>query len=554
MSALASRIPVRGLGWGASTSGAVGPSGWLAAAVTLAWLVLAAFFFGGLRMPGPTAVSVAAVAAIPVTSLLWSALGSGRAAATARVVAVITGTLGAATVAATAIAAEPLVALAIPALAVTAVVLGRFPAAGVLLAFAISGSYGSLIAFWSAPTASVTQLALGGLWLATIWKYLLSGRQQPAWLWPGTVVLGAYLALTAASFVVAEDRYVAVESFLESGWYMLAFLLVAYAGWSAKTHGRIARGIVVIAFLVGAYATLRWLIGPADAEREIAGATQFNFVGGELRTVGSFPSGQELGGWTAVAIPFCVAFGLDARGRWRALAAAGAVLCMVGLLASEFRTALLAVILGTALVVGLYQAARAVPGLGIGRTALAGFASAAVAASVFALTGGSSDPETHGYSVIVNPTTEDPSVAARVYKWEQALEDLEGHPFGYGVGTASFIGREHNRFVLHTGQFDVDNGYLKLALEQGLPIMAVFIVGLALLMGGLVRRTLITTDRQRATIAAGATGALVAFSVQMASVTFADGPRALAAWLIIGLGVAQFAVAQRGPTERASPR
>jgi hypothetical protein len=145
--------------------------------------------------------------------------------------------------------------------------------------------------------------------------------------------------------------------------------------------------------------------------------------------------------------------------------------------------------------------------------------------------------------------TNDVSVAQHQYKWTEAFRDLSGHPFGYGLGTAP-AGYTSNApptpFVLPVTGFSVDNGFLKIALEQGFAVMLVFAVGLALLAGGLARGGLASPDPTEATIALGAAGAAVSFLVLEGAGAFADGIPAIAGWVMIGLGVAQLARTRRG--------
>jgi hypothetical protein len=79
--------------------------------------------------------------------------------------------------------------------------------------------------------------------------------------------------------------------------------------------------------------------------------------------------------------------------------------------------------------------------------------------------------------------------------------------------------------------------------------MLLFIATMVALLVGLVRRAVVTVDRHRAGLGIGAAGALVALAALMFSGVFIIGLTALAAWLLIGLGVAQFT---SPPDERAT--
>src|SRR5260370_33301007 len=99
----------------------------------------------------------------------------------------------------------------------------------------------------------------------------------------------------------------------------------------------LARMIGIAAALVGGYATLRWSIGPAQVEPSLALQSTYNLVNGKLKLIGSFPNGADLALWTSLALPFCVAFGLAARGRWPLIAATAGWLGAIAPVGSQGR-------------------------------------------------------------------------------------------------------------------------------------------------------------------------------------------------------------------------
>jgi hypothetical protein len=136
----------------------------------------------------------------------------------------------------------------------------------------------------------------------------------------------------------------------------------------------------------------------------------------------------------------------------------------------------------------------------------------------------------------------DPSIALRQYKWDQAFRDLSGHPFGYGLGTAitgysATLAR--GGAVLNVGIQSVDSGYLKIALEQGLAVMVLFIAGSLAMLGGLFRRSVRAATPVGAATAVGAAGALASFLVLLITGAFQDGLPALGLWIVVGLGLAE---------------
>jgi hypothetical protein len=302
-----------------------------------------------------------------------------------------------------------------------------------------------------------------------------------------------------------------------------------------------AKGAVVVAGLVGAYAVYRWMTQISVAEYQNWGADPYNYVGGKLRLLGSFPTGQDLGGWTADVVPFCLAMGFTFRGGWRIGAFAATALCLLALAGSQLRIAVVAVAIAALVVVLLHEASRGFTGLRLGATVTAVIVMAGLGITAFQITGGTTDKVTHSYSSLLRPfDRSDPSVDARLYKWEIAFRDLRSHPFGYGLGHANKQSTSRLASFESIGQYDVDNGYLVVALEQGFAVMVLFALALLVLTADLVRKGLALATRVPAGIAIGAAGTLIAFCILEWAVAFQDGPRSLAVWVIAGLGLAQF--------------
>ena len=517
----------------------------LAAVAGWATLVVS-WSLGAISPPGPAALlpvvllavpgallGVSTFAHVPVPSILPIAWGSALVAA--------------AIVAGAAIVASPVIALLVPGIVVATGISIMRPSWVVIAAFAISGFYGSLIAFWHVPVEALIGLAIAGLVGAVVVRFARE-RDRPFVVWPATLALGSYVAFSITGVAVADSRSIAYEAFTTNGLYMLLALVIGYAGWRPNTHDLIARGLLAAALLVGAYATLRWQIGPAKAESDVARRTIFNSVDGELKTQGSFPAAQDLGVWAGAVIPFCVACALCLENRrWRLIGAAGAILCMIGLLASQLRSGLIGVVLGLLIVVLLYQATSGLPGLRLGTSIVASIVAVAVIAVAFSFTGRAADEEgNRSFSRLLTDTRSDASVDARLYKWEQAVIDLRDRPFGYGVGTASFAQQTQGRFYVSVGDYNVDNGYLKIALEQGFTVMTFFILTILALILALGRRAVGTRDRRSACFAIGACGSLAGTALMLNAGAYLDAPRALALWVIVGLGLAQFTTAPVG--------
>jgi hypothetical protein len=94
----------------------------------------------------------------------------------------------------------------------------------------------------------------------------------------------------------------------------------------------------------------------------------------------------------------------------------------------------------------------------------------------------------------------------------------------------------------------VDSSYLVVGLQQGLMIMLLYVFALVALLIALARRTSLIMDTNRAFLAIGASGTLAAMLVLFYAGNYSEGAQISAAWLIVGLGVAQVTV--RGPRAR----
>jgi hypothetical protein len=448
-------------------------------------------------------------------------------------------------------AVSPTLALGLPAVLLLAWLLTLRPAIGAVALVAITGSFGSLSIYLHVPYKRVFTLLFAALWLAAIARFYLRRRTEPSYFPTGVLLVAAYLVICAVQVVLAPYPGVALGGFELAPLYMTPVLLVAYSQWSRETQIRIVKWILVIAVLVGGYATLRQVIGPSAAEHAEASLSAYNFVGTKQKLIGSFISGPDLAEWTALMIPFCLAGALGFRGRTRIAACVALPLLTVGLFGSQVRAAAVAVVLGALVTVLVHGRARAFPGLRLGQSAVVIGVIASIVLGGYAFAGASGQNSGHSYLSLLTASSNDVSVTQHQYKWNVALKDLTGHPFGYGLGTAP-AGYTSNApsspFVLPVTHFSVDNGFLKVALEQGFTVMVLFALIFIALVVALLRWGLVAADPFRATIAVGAAGSAVCFFVLEGAGAFADGVPAIAGWIVIGLGLAQVAQirAERG--------
>lgn len=447
------------------------------------------------------------------------------------------------------VAATPLLAFAPLAILISAAICTRFPATAVTFAFALTGSYASLKAFTGASGALVADVVLGGL-VTGIVLSRVADRRVSLPLWPAVLLVGAYLFISIIQIFAGSNLTTGLLSFRLTGWYLLAAMLIAYAGWDRATYLRVARGIVIATGLLGAYAGLRWFIGPAAAEEAVAQQTggAFNFINGDLRVFGGLGSGHQLGFWTGVTAPFCLGAALAWRGAWRLVAGTAFILVAFAVLASEVRGGFVGLVLGVTTVLVLYQLARAVPGLHLGRSlALAG-GSLAILFGALVFTADSDEGSgLKRYTNILTPS-EDLPYSHREAKFGEALLDIREHPLGQGVGSASLNASLRDPY-LSIASNSLDNSYLKIAFEQGFVVVVIFVGGLLLLIGRLSTSAVKVADREAAGAGMGAAGTLVSTVVILYSGMYVEDLITLGAWLIVGVGIGSLLMARRKVVE-----
>ncbi len=447
---------------------------------------------------------------------------------------------------------SPLVALGLPLMLGLAVLIAKLPATAtvlLVLASAVLGSFEAFLGFGGGPLIDGIML---GIWLVLVARVVL-GRPYEFVIWPAVLGCGLYAMLTIIDLATAADRGLAWYGFRTTLWYMLVLFALAYVGWPRATYRRIAFGLVAVAAIVGGYATLRWVIGPAGPERELAMFTgngiNVNPVDGHLRTVGSFQTGHQLAFWTAMMTPFCIAMALGAHGRRRAFAVTAAGLCVLGLIASEARGPAAGLVLGALVVLGLYHVSRAYPGFKAGLVTLAVGAVAAVAVGAAVLS--DSDPARfERYANILNPG-DDATFIGREIKWDQIVPAIEEQPFGHGLGTGG-QGQLSIGDNFELSSIVIDNSYLMIAYEQGVFVLAVFGVAILGLLVSLAVAAIRTRSREAAVLGMGACGTLVSMLVSLYTGPYIETPPVLAGWLIVGLGLSYF-VAREAPAEAPEP-
>jgi len=450
------------------------------------------------------------------------------------------------------ILSSALVAVGIPFAIVVGVLTAKYPAAATVLAAFVSAILGTVQAFIGFGPGPLVDVILVGIWLVLFGRIII-GRPYDFVVWPALIGCAFYAAVTVFDMVTADDLGLAWFGFRTTVWYMLALFALAYVGWPRATYRRIAIGLVGVAALVAAYATVRWVIGPAGPERALAelsgGGINIHPIDKHLRTVGSFLTGHQLAFWCAFMAPFCVAVALWATG-WRRMLAFGAIaLCVLAMIASEARGPLPGFVIGTVLVLGIYQFSRAFPGFKAGIAIVALTTVAAVGGTVFVL--GETDPDRlDRYANILDPE-DDPTFIQRQLKWEQVLPAIEERPFGHGLGTGG-SGQATVGSTVELSELNIDNSYLMIAYEQGLFVMALFVAVLLALLVSLAVASARTRSREAAAFGMGACGTLISVMVSFYTGLYVEVIPIASAWLIVGLGLSHF-VARERPQEAPVP-
>jgi hypothetical protein len=534
----------RGRGWDALSVLLVGAFAVWAAAVLAMW-------FGGLHASG--AVRLALTLGVPPLVVAAALLGRWD-------LPVLPALAGAACAIPAAVlippiaGARPALGLAIPALALGGLVTHRFPAASLGLVFAITGTYGTLTAFTGVAVVSIGEAVLGGLWAGIVGRLLIGRRAMALRPTPAFVLLAAFMLMTLAAFVFTQPTGAGIRALRLAPLYLSPLLLVGYGGFRDETLGKLARVMVAVSFVVAAYAALRWAIGTSDKERALQTtdfARQYNQLAetGDTKLQGSLPNGNLLGLWTACTTPFLVAAAVSWRGGLRALAIAALPLSAIALLGSSQRVAAAAVVAGSLTVIVLHVISRGFRGPRLG-VAIAAVVALAVTAALVVPAVLDNPEKRKRYENILTPQQDVP-FQERVIKWQQTLDALDGKPFGFGLGAGNGIAIPH-RFADIASQ-EIDNSYLLIAYDQGLLVMAFFIVTLLVLLLELIRHAVWTRGPTGAALAGAAAGTLVAMAIEFLGANYVSTRPIVAGWMIVGLGVAQLRASRAAPQASLAP-
>jgi hypothetical protein len=122
---------------------------------------------------------------------------------------------------------------------------------------------------------------------------------------------------------------------------------------------------------------------------------------------------------------------------------------------------------------------------------------------------------------------------------------MEKEPWGHGLGTAGGAAERIEAGIEESGPIassNLDSSYMKVGIEQRFAVMVLFALGTIGLLLGMGGRVVRMRDRERAALMLGGAGALAALIVLFYAGLYGEGLPVVAAWLLVGLGVAQATV------------
>lgn len=449
--------------------------------------------------------------------------------------------------------ASPLLAMAIPLAGLGALFCLRFPTAAIVVVCLTPPLTGTITTYLSiVPPKGLADVLIACLFLSVVWRYATGTDKAEIRPWPALSLLFVYLLMTIGAMLFGDDVGLAFESFKLAALYVLAGYIVAFAPWDAATRRRMAQGIVAVGVVVAGYCVFRYIVGPSGDEIATARAAQPSLPRSEeLRFFGTFLTAQDLAGWSAAMLPFATAVAMAWNGFWRFAGAAMAGLCAIALLASDVRTGVAAAAAGIVLSAVVFFASRAFPsGRRIGTGFVALLAAVVVGGGGYLVVVADSPDTQERFAGLLDPGS-DPNFQVRQDRWEAAWEDVTNEPFGHGLGRTGSVAARDDLLVV--GPPNLDSSYLKIGIEQGLVVMLLYVAGALALLLGLIVRSVRTRNPAAAAMGIGAAGTLTALIVLYYGSNYIESPSVgTPAWIVIGLGIANFTVFVR--SDRQKPR
>ena len=480
----------------------------------------------------------------------------------ARSLAIATG-LPALVAGAWAVAVAP-VSISLAAVVVAALALARYrPAwafAVAVLLFGVEGSVKLLLGLEPTPVPIESRaLGAGALDLvlfAAVAGLVASDRlRTPRALWARAgragrvvmVLLCAWLVVSVLQIPQGGDIQQGLEGFRIFHAYALAAVagaIVLAAPGSGVWGARVG---LAIGLAVSLYAAARVAVGPAFEESVFTTVgTRTHSYGSTLRGVGSFSSAVAMQSFLTPLCAFALVGGY-LEPRLRMLACPTAALALVGLGGAYGRAPLMAMAVGLALAVVVLAAAADVSAR---RRLAAAVLSAIVLAGMYAglELAGTASPVLDARAGGVARPLSDLSVTERLANWGDKLAGVADEPLGRGVGAVGAARATGDRPRATT-----DNSFLKVAVEQGVVVAALFVVALAGAVVLLALRLRRLTGERRA-IGLAALSGFVAFLALSTTGEYVEQPGKVVGWALLGIAAAS-AIGRPGGTagDRASP-
>jgi len=425
----------------------------------------------------------------------------------------------------------------------------RYAFIAALGAFGAEGSVKILLTnggspFPSSPDAAGAALLDAALFLAVVGVLAADRGRTPVAVWKRAnraerLVLGglgAWLIVSVLELPLGGNLSRSLAGLRLTHAYVLcaAAALIAFA-----PDGTGERAVTVLLALLGViagYACLRVLIGPAAAEQSFAQARSVTAYAGAFRAVGSFSGAVGLESFVTPTVSFGLVLGWLSP-RWRALSWTVAALALVAEFGSYGRTPLLAI----AVAVLAAGALTLSGGQSSGRRKVAvavavGVVLAALSVGTIVAASGSATLRTRAQG-LVNPAG-DKSVNDRLDTWRWAVRQIGSHPLGQGLGSVGRATGSSATSARAAPAVTTDNSYLKVTLEQGIPVGLLFtfvVLGACVVVARRSRRLSAT----RRALSTAALAGFASFLVLLITTDDLEQPGKVLAWAMLGLAFAQ---------------
>jgi O-Antigen ligase len=361
-----------------------------------------------------------------------------------------------------------------------------------------------------------------GASLGALWKRFSRAERIVA------LSLAAWIALAVLQIPIGGSVTNGVEGFRLTHFYLIATIGGVLLAAQCRPE-RLGTMLLVVILIVGVYAAFRGIVGPTENEREFSESrARGTYFGDHYRATGSFTSPVALASFVVPAGVFALSLAC-LQARQRLLSAAAFALCIIAVIASYVRTALVAVVAGVAALAAILVAGR-----GVSRAVKLG----GVALIVVVLGGGYGatllagdvDPMAKDRAESLSNPFTDESVETRLETWEDSWKKVVDQPFGTGVGTIGRATIERARNAEYT-----DSSYLKVLQEQGFPGALLFLIAMLGAIGLCAWRLARIGPLSRPLGTASVAG-VAAFLILCTMGEYIEQPGKAFVWTLLGVG------------------